>query len=98
MGYQLMIYKIDGVAVTEIEFITLDIGCWDITYGEETLAVTNPSAINGYRKLQARTYLLATDFKAQAGTLTTEQTAIRDKAKLLLEGSFIEPDSELFNV
>lgn len=47
---------------------------------------------------QAKQYLNATDFKAQNGTLTPAQEAKRTKARQLLDGSFVEPPSDLFDV
>jgi hypothetical protein len=41
---------------------------------------------------KAKFYLEATDFKALSGTLTAEQTDRRTAAKLVLEGTFVEPD------
>ena len=61
----------------------------------------NGTVITGLDLLQAQQavdYLQATDFKFNNGTLTAEQVRLRDKAKLLLEGSFAEPPSDLFDV
>ena len=49
-------------------------------------------------KQQAARYLLSTDFKALNSTLTAEQIRLRGLAKVVLNDSFVEPPSDLFDV
>ncbi len=62
----------------------------------DNITIQPPS--DNYIKAQAREYLARTDFKAQNSSLTPEQNRLRAKAKVLLEGSYVEPPSDLFDV
>lgn len=46
---------------------------------------------------QAKQYLLITDFKQNNGVLTGEQNRLRAKARNILDGTFVEPPSNLFD-
>lgn len=93
-----MNYTINGIAATEDEITALD--------GDYILSRIDANTVNyqfdavlsaQLTKEQAKYYLSSTDFKDHAGTLTALQIDRRNNAKVILEGSFVEPDSDLFH-